>query len=94
MDVTMSFLILANPDLFFVYFCPLIVPITITVSSLTIQIEKSIGCVLWIQTRGRRIVSADKTTELWRPSKVMVHCFCPKSYLKSELTKYTDKELK
>ena len=30
-------------------------------------IEKSIDCVLGIRTRGRRMVGADETTELWRP---------------------------
>ena len=32
-----------------------------------IQIEKSIDGVLGIQTRGCRLVGADKTTELWWP---------------------------
>ena len=32
-----------------------------------IQIEKSVDGVLGIQTRGRRMVGADETTELWRP---------------------------
>ena len=32
-----------------------------------IQIEKSVDGVLEIQTRGRRMVGADETTELWRP---------------------------
>ena len=32
-----------------------------------IQIEKSVEGVLGIQTRGRRMVGADETTELWRP---------------------------
>ena len=32
-----------------------------------IQIEESIDGVLGIQTRGCRIVGADKTTEIWRP---------------------------
>ena len=31
------------------------------------QIEKSIDGVLGIQTRGRTMVGADETTELWRP---------------------------
>ena len=31
------------------------------------QIEKSIDGVLGIRTRGRRMVGADETTELWRP---------------------------
>ena len=34
-----------------------------------LQIEKSIDGVLGIRTRGRRIVGADETTELWRPPK-------------------------
>ena len=45
---------------FFVYFRPFIIQITI----LTIQIEKSINGVLEIWTRGRRMVGADKPTEL------------------------------
>ena len=32
-----------------------------------IQIEKSVDGVLGIQTRGRRMVGADKITELWWP---------------------------
>ena len=35
--------------------------------TISIQIEKSIDGVLGIRTRGRRMVGADKTTELWRP---------------------------
>ena len=34
---------------------------------ISIQIEKSIDGVLGIRTRGRRMVGADETTELWRP---------------------------
>ena len=44
----------------FVYFRPFLITISI-------QIEKSIDGVLGIQTRGRRMVGTDKTTELWRP---------------------------
>ena len=33
------------------------------------QFEKSIDGVLEIQTRGRRMVDLDETTELWRPPK-------------------------
>ena len=44
----------------FVYFRSFLVTISL-------QIEKSIDGVLGIQTRGRRMVGADKTTELWRP---------------------------
>ena len=43
----------------FVYFCHF--PITISIT------EKSIDGVLGIWTRGRRMVGADETTELWRP---------------------------
>ena len=45
----------------FVQFRPFLITISI------IQIEKSIGGVLGIQTWGRWMVGADKTTELWRP---------------------------
>ena len=44
----------------FVYFHSF--PVTIST-----QIEKSIDDVLGIRTRGRRMVGADETTELWRP---------------------------
>ena len=44
----------------FVYFCPFHITIQL-------QIEESIDGVLGIQTRGRRMVGADETTELWRP---------------------------
>ena len=37
---------------------------------ISIQIEKSIDDVLGIQTRGRRMVGVDKTTELWRPHEI------------------------
>ena len=37
-----------------------------------IQIEKSVDGVLGIRTRGRRMVGADKTTELWRPRKYFI----------------------
>ena len=52
----------------FVYFRSLLVTISI-------QIEKSVDGVLGIQNRGRRMVCADKTTELWRPllSHVFLH---------------------
>ena len=43
----------------FVYFRHFLITILI--------IEKSIDGVLGIQTRGRRMVGADETTELWRP---------------------------
>ena len=44
------------------------IPMSITISISTIQIEKSIDGVLGIQTQGHRMVGADKTTELvWPP---------------------------
>ena len=57
-----SFFKWANPG-FFVYFHYFLDTITI------IQIEKSIDGVLGIQTRGRRMVGADETMELWWPPK-------------------------
>ena len=45
----------------FVYFCYFLDTIS------KIQIEKSIDGVLGIWTRGRRMVGADETIELWRP---------------------------
>ena len=44
----------------FVYFRSFLITISI-------QIEKCVDGVLGIQTRGRRMVDADETTELWRP---------------------------
>ena len=35
--------------------------------TISIQIDKSIDGVLGIRTRGRMMVGADKTTELWWP---------------------------
>ena len=52
----------------FVYFSSFLITISI-------QIEKSIDGVLGIRTRGRRMVGADETTELWRPLHVM-KTFC------------------
>ena len=48
-----------NLDLFFAYFCPSHIPISITIS--TIQIEKSVNDVLGTRTR-----TADETTELFK----------------------------
>ena len=48
----------------FVYFRPFLFTIS------TIQIEKSEDCVLGIRTRGRRMVSADESMELWWQSKL------------------------
>ena len=59
---------MAKPGLFFVYFRPFLIQITIS----TIQIEKSIDGVLAIRTRGRRMVGTDETTELWRPPMVLL----------------------
>ena len=53
---------MGQPRPLFVYFCSF--PITIS-----IQIEKSEDGVLGIRTRGRMMVGADETTELWRPPK-------------------------
>ena len=39
--------------------------------TISIQTEKSIDGVLGIQTRGRRMVGADETTELWRPLRLI-----------------------
>ena len=47
----------------FVYFRHFLYTISI------IQIEKSVDGVLGTRTRGRRMVGADETTELWRPPK-------------------------
>ena len=52
-----------------VYFRPFLMTISI------IDIEKSVDVVLVIQTRGRRIVGTDKSTELWRPP-VYPLCIC------------------
>ena len=41
--------------------------------TISIQIEKSKDGVLGIRTQGRRMVGADKTTELWRPPRVTVN---------------------
>ena len=52
--------VLTNIVFLNVYFCSFLVTISI-------HIEKSIDGVLGPQTRGHRMVGADKTTELWRP---------------------------
>ena len=49
----------------FVYFRPFFVTMTNTVQQ-TIN-GKSIDGVLGIRTRGRSLVDADRSTELWRP---------------------------
>ena len=50
----------------FVYFRSFLITISI------IQIEKSVDGVLGIQTRSRRMIGADKTTELWRPPQYRI----------------------
>ena len=50
----------------FVYFRSFLVTISI-------QIEKSIDGVLGIQARGRRMVDADETMELWRPPQLFLN---------------------
>ena len=49
--------------------------------TISIQIEKSIYGVLGIQTRGHRMVGADKTTELWRPPTIFTFLLCRLSFL-------------
>ena len=51
----------------FVYFRPFLSPISITIYISTLQIEKSMHGVVRFWTGGRKMVGADKTTELWRP---------------------------
>ena len=53
----------SNMGLFFVYFRPFLIPITISM----IHIETSIDGVHGIRTRHCRMVGLDETTELWRP---------------------------
>ena len=55
-----NFLKMGQSRPLFVYFRPFLVTISI-------QTEKSIDGVLGIRIRGRRMVVADETTELWRP---------------------------
>ena len=52
------------PASFFVYFRYFLDTISI------IHIEKSVDGVLGIRTRGRGMVGADETTELWRPQSL------------------------
>ena len=40
--------------------------------TISIQIEKSVDGVLGIQTRGRRMVGVDETTELWQPPEFII----------------------
>ena len=56
-------------------FRPLFVYFRSFLSTISIQIEKSIDGVLGIRTRGRRMVGADKTMELWRPFLKRLHLF-------------------
>ena len=51
----------ANPGLFFFFRSFLV--------TISLQTEQSIDGVLGIRTRGRRMVGADETTELWQPPK-------------------------
>ena len=60
-----SFMKRANHGLF-LFFRPFLNTISI------IPIEKSIGGVLEIRTRGRVMVGADDTTKLWRPPIAVV----------------------
>ena len=49
---------MGHPGLFFVYFRPFLITISM------IQIEKSIDGAFGIRTHGRRMVGADDTTDL------------------------------
>ena len=66
----------------FVYFRHFLVTISI-------QIEKSIDGVLGIRTRGRRMVGADETTELWRPRPRVALTFPAKLRSRFFLWKYS-----
>ena len=72
----------------FVYFRYFLITISI------IQIEKSVDGVLGIQTLGRRMVGADKTTELWRPpffsgKKCILMALDVRKYTRAEIVKQT-----
>ena len=55
--------------------------------TISIQIEKSKDGVLGIRTRGRRMVGADKTTELWRPPFVKYFYWSSKEvYIRNDNT--------
>ena len=73
------FLKWANPGLFSVYFHYFLDTIPI------IQIEKSIDGVLGTQTRGRRMVGTDETTELWWPQHL---CAADDEKIYSYVTKW------
>ena len=64
-DLFSSFFKMGQSRPLFVYFCYFLDTISI------IQIEKNINGVVGIQTRGRRMVGADKTTELWRTPNIL-----------------------
>ena len=68
----------------FVYFCYFLDSISI------IQIEKSVDGVLGTRTRGRRMVGADETTELWLPPEFISLCL---SFLCSFISRYKTKLL-
>ena len=72
----------ANPGLFYVYFCPFLITISIK------QIEKRVDGVLGIRTRGRRMVGADETMELWRPPKGPLCYMQPIFWLKPALQNF------
>ena len=60
---SLFFLKMGQPRPLFVYSRHFLVTISV------IQTEKSIDGMLGIRTRGRRMVGADVTTELWRPPR-------------------------
>ena len=59
------FLNMAKSWPLFHLFCTFLITLSITIS--IIQIQKCADGMHGIQTRGHRMVGADKTTELWRP---------------------------
>ena len=54
---------------------PLFCLFTFFFVTISIQIEKSIDVVLGIRTRGRRMVGAYETMELWRPLWRLLHFY-------------------
>ena len=74
--MSLLFFLMGQSRPLFVYFRSFI--------TISIQIEKSIDGVLGIQTRGRRMVGADETTELWRPPMSLlftIHKFATEEYI-------------
>ena len=70
LDMRVIFLKMGQTRPLFCLFCPFLITISI------IQIEKGIDGVLGMQTRGRRMVGADDTKELWWRFRVICLCGC------------------